>query len=133
MIAVSFTARSIPLAPVAIAALGPHARTLIARLREIPDDHLRRYTGVTSRNATVVLGPDLPWFDGALYLGAQGALLLPTWAEPSVHPLLLEKALRRAMREAPAGPLAILISTLQAAPLVVPLAGARPLSRARLA
>jgi hypothetical protein len=55
---------------------------------------------------------------------------LPTWAEPSVHPQLLERALRRALPGAPSGPLALLFDRLEAPhPLVVPLAAARPLSR----
>ena len=134
MIPVSFTARAEPLAPVAIAALNGHTRTLLELMLKLTDAQLHRFSGVAAAHATVILGAcdALPWFDGALYLGAQGGLLLPTWAEPSVHPVLLERALRRAMPEAPPGPLAILISTLGAQPLVVPLAKARPLFRERL-
>jgi hypothetical protein len=91
---------------------------------------------VASPNAAVLLGATdaLPWFDGALYLGTQGALLCPTWAEPAMHPLLLERALRRTLKPSPEGPLAILIPSLAdaARPLVLPLGEARPLSRAKL-
>lgn len=131
---VSFLPRATPLNAVAVAALRPHAAALGQRLRQLSDDQLARFTGVSADGALVILGPssELPWFDGALYLGAQGALLLPTWAEPSLHPRLLEQALRHAMPSAPAGPLAVLLERLDGAPLVVPLANARPLSRERL-
>ena len=131
---ITFAARHSPLSPVAVAALRPHAAALGARLGALSDAQLARFSGVCADGALVILGPspDLPWFDGALYLGAQGALLLPTWAEPSVHPRLLEQALRHAMPSAPAGPLAVLLEGLGAPPLVVPLANARPLARERL-
>ena len=132
---VTFRPRREPLTPVAIAGLGPHARALRERLLRMPDEALARFTGVATPDAVVVLGPSnlLPWFDGALYLGAQGALLMPSWAEPDVHPALLERALRRAMPKAAPGPLAVLLSGLgDAKPQVVPLGGALPLSRERL-
>jgi hypothetical protein len=130
-----FLARAEPLPVVGVAALGPHVRTLAERALSLSDAQLVTLTGVAGPTAAVVLGPleALPWFDGALYLGAQGALLWPTWAEPNVHPLLLERALRRSL-EAPDGPLALLVPSLAQAqkPLVVPLVTARPLSRERL-
>ncbi|MBL8955031.1 MAG: hypothetical protein JNK82_29920 [Myxococcaceae bacterium] len=131
---VSFHARAEPLQPQAIAATGAHRHTLARRLLQHPDEHLARMTGVTTAEAMVVLGPTplLPWFDGALYLGAQGLLLLPTWAEPDVHPQLLEKAVRLAMPALEKGPLALVLTKLDEAPLVVPLTAARPLSRERL-
>jgi len=100
----------------------------------LSDEALRRFTGVASDGAIVLLGPPdaLPWFDGALYLGAQGGLLVPTWAEPDVHPTLLEKALRRALPKVPAGPLAVLMRGLGEQPVVVSLAAALPLSRDKL-
>lgn len=128
---VTFTARAEPLPTLAVAGLGAHRRTLAQLLSKQPDDVLQRMSGVATPEAMVVLGPgsSLPWFDGALYLGARGALLMPSWAEPDVHPQLLEQALRRALPQAPAGPLALLFTRLNEAPLVVPLAAARPLSR----
>ncbi len=129
---VHFAPRAEPLHPVAVAALPEHAPALAARLRRLSDEQLQRLSGVRADGALVVLGSDLPWVDGALYLGAQGALLLPTWAEPAVHPQLLERALRRAHPKLPGGPLALLLPRLDAEPLVVPLASARPLSRENL-
>ena len=128
---ISFFARPTPLTAVAIAARGPHVRTLFAKLRALSDEQLARFSGVRANDAAIILGPAdaLPWFDGAQYLGAHGGLLLPTWAEPSVHSALLERALRQSV---PPGPIAVLLDTLDAAPLVVPLAAARPLSRERL-
>jgi hypothetical protein len=134
MLPVSFIARPKPLQPVAVAALGEHARALAAKLLQFSDAQLRRFAGVAAEGATVILGPSdaLPWFDGALYLGAQGPLLMPTWAQPTVHPHLLERALRSALPAASSGPLALLFSTVSAAPRVVPLEQARPLSRGYL-
>jgi hypothetical protein len=131
-----FLPRADPLPAVAIAALGPHIPTLARKALSLPDEALARFTGVAGPKAAVLLGaPDaLPWFDGALYLAASGALLFPTWAEPAMHPLLLERALRRTLPPAAEGPLAILIASLSEAsqPLVLPLGEARPLSRAKL-
>ena len=132
---VLFVARADPLPVVGVAALGGRVPALARRLLLLPDEALARLSGVAGRNAAVVLGAAdaLPWFDGALYLGAQGALLWPAWAQPATHPLLLERALRRTLKAAE-GPLALLMPSLEgaAAPLVVPLAGARPLSREKL-
>jgi hypothetical protein len=134
---VSFVARADPLPAVAVAATGPAVRTLVERLLALSDETLARLTGVANADVAVILGPtdSLPWFDGALFLGSTGALLWPTWAEPSVHPSLFERALRRGLPDAPSGPLALLIGSLseQSSPRVVPLSAARPLSRATLA
>jgi hypothetical protein len=134
-VGVTFSAREKPLLPVAVAGVGAGARSLAAAALRLGDDSLRRFSGVASASAVVLLGPSdvLPWFDGALYLGALGGLLCPTWAQPDVHPQLLERALRRALPDAPAGPLAMLFSSLSARPFVVPVAGALPLSREKLA
>lgn len=127
-----FRARAEPLSAVAVAAVGSNTSLLAEKLCRFSDDHLKRFCGVRTREAMVVLGPgsSLPWFDGALYLGAVGALLMPTWAEPVVHPALLEKALRKNL---PSGPLAVVLLNLgETGPLVIPLSSARPLSRPRL-
>jgi hypothetical protein len=131
-----FLPRADPLPAVAIAALGPHIATLARKALSLPDEALTRLTGVAGPKAAVLLGATdaLPWFDGALYLAANGGLLFPTWAEPAMHPLLLERALRRTLQPATDGPLAILIPSLTGAqrPLVLPVGEARPLSRAKL-
>ncbi len=128
---VTFTARAEPLLAQAVAAMREQKRLLAEGLLKLPDELLERMSGVTTPEAAVVMGPTsvLPWFDGALYLGARGGLLMPSWAEPDVDPQLLERALRRGLPQAPVGPLALLFTRLDEAPLVVPLSGARPLSR----
>ena len=128
---VTFTARAEPLLAQAVAAMREQKRLLAEGLLKPPDELLERMSGVTTPEAAVVMGPTsvLPWFDGALYLGARGGLLMPSWAEPDVDPQLLERALRRGLPQAPVGPLALLFTRLDEAPLVVPLSGARPLSR----
>lgn len=132
MTAITFHARENPLPAVAVAALGPHVRTLAQKVLTLPDAALARWSGVVAPGALVLLGEDLPWFDGALYLSATGALLWPAWAEPDVHPMLLERALRSAFPDAPRGPLALLLPRLDSRPLIVPLAGALPVSRRAL-
>jgi hypothetical protein len=131
---VTFQPREAPPAPVAIAAVDDGVEVLAARLLAMSDDVLARFSGVSTDGAIVVSGPTdlLPWFDGALYLGASGALWWPTWATPSVHPQLLEKALRRHCTGAPPGPLAVLFRRFDEPPRVVPMALARPLSRNKL-
>jgi hypothetical protein len=121
---------------VGVAALGPGVRALAARALQLTDESLSRLSGVAGSGCAVVLGAAdaLPWFDGAVYLGAGGALLWPTWARPAVDPVLLERALRRTLPHAGTGPLALLMRSFETPePLVVPLNEARPLSRARLA
>ena len=132
---IEFRQREEPLNPVAVCAMGATVPALATRLLELSDDVLAKFSGVATDGAVIVLGPSeaLPWVDGALYLGASGALLWPTWSEPSVHPLLLERALRRQFVELAAGPLALLFREFTEAPRVVPLSNARPLSRERLA
>ena len=101
---ITFRAHACPPAPVAVAALGRNVAVLASRLLQLSDAELQRFSGVVGDGALVMLGPAdaLPWCDGALYLAAHGPLLWPTWAEPSVHPMLLERALRRAFPKAPA-------------------------------
>jgi hypothetical protein len=73
---------------------------------------------------------DLPWVDGALYLGRDGAapsLLLPTTLEPDVPAPLLERAvLARARGSAP--PIALLVDP----PALVGAGMARAVGRAEL-
>lgn len=91
--------RAQPLAPVAVAALGPVAVALLRRLRRVPAEELGAFEGAAAAGALVVLGGGaLPWVDGVVYLGRDpGApsLLLPTAQGPTVPLGLLEQAIRR--------------------------------------
>jgi hypothetical protein len=125
---VSWAPRDEPLAPRAVAAAGPAARTLARRLLAEPDEALGALRGVAGEDVLVLLGEAeaLPWADGVLYLGRDPrapGLLLPTALAPDVPPDLLERALTA---RHPA-PLAVL------PPRIVPVGAARPVARARLA
>lgn len=83
--------REPPLAPAAVAATG----AALAPLREataarLPDQELRV---VADDNWLVVLGNDLPWADGAIYLGWDSGVLVPTTSMPRPPIGLLRAAL----------------------------------------
>ena len=123
--------RRTPLDPVGVAARGDAARMLARRLLARGDEALARLSGAAAPELLVVLGDsaDLPWADGAVYLGKDAAapsLLLPTTREPSVPLALVERALARAAEAAP--PFAVLLEP----PLVTSLEAARPILRSTL-
>lgn len=133
-VGVRWTPREASLTPVAVAAVGDRARALARRLLRddlpLPLDRLR---GASTDDALVVLGaaPDLPWVDGAIYLGKDvhaGSLLVPTNMAPSVPIDALERALlgRFAHIAAP-------VVVLPAPGLVFSAAPALPLSREMIA
>lgn len=117
-----------------MAARGEAARALARRLLVRDDEALARLSGVAGPELLVVLGvaADLPWVDGAVYLGRDAdapALLLPTTREPSVPPVLAERALiarGQALNAAP--PLAVFLDP----PLLASTQAARPILRATL-
>jgi hypothetical protein len=133
-IGVRWTPRDPALAPVAVAAVGDRARALARRLLRddlpLPLDRLR---GAATDEALVVLGEaaDLPWVDGAVYLGKDlkaGSLLVPTTMVPSVPLDALERALLGRFADV-AAPVVV----LPAPGLVFSAAPALPLSRDRIA
>lgn len=131
-IPVRFRPRAVPLAPRAVTAHGEAARALGRRLLALPDAALARLEGVAGDGLLVVAGAEaeLPWVDGALYLGldpAEPALLLPTALEPDVPAPLLARAVGKRLPKA-APPLALLVAPVG----VVSLAKARAISRAAL-
>jgi hypothetical protein len=130
-ISVVWRPRRTPLDPVGVAARGEAARALARRLLVREDEALARLSGAASRELLVVLGDsaDLPWVDGAVYLGKDAAapsLLLPTTREPSVPLPLVERALSRAAEAPP--PFAVLLEP----PQVASLEAARPILRSTL-
>ncbi|HKH45413.1 MAG TPA: hypothetical protein VKM72_12175 [Thermoanaerobaculia bacterium] len=131
MISVVWRPRAAPLDPVGVAARGEAARALARRLLARGDEILVRLTGAAAPDLLIVLGAsaDLPWVDGAVYLGKDAAapsLLLPTTREPSVPLPLVERAFARAAGSPP--PLAILLDP----PLLTSLEAARPILRSTL-
>jgi hypothetical protein len=126
VIPVAWVPREPPLRPVGVAAWGPPAARLADRLRACTDERLQSWTGVQGEGILLVLGEDLPWADGVLWLGRDPAapgLLLPTAVRPEPAVELLARALARF------GPTLAVIPELRR---VVPLLGARPIARERL-
>lgn len=123
--------REVPLAVRGVAAHAAVAHALWMRLMACDDRALARWRGVAAGADLVLLGDELPWVDGAVWLGRDGdapAWLLPTALRPSLPCALLVRAVPGA---APAVPHAAW--PVRGALRVVPLLDARPLSRARLA
>ena len=109
LVPIAWRLRATPLAPAAVVARGEAARRLAARVSEAA---LARLAGVAGPSVLLFTGPaeELPWVDGALYLGVDPAapgLLLPCNHQADVPAALLEKALERRAGAAPL-PLAVL-------------------------
>ncbi len=124
--------REPPLAPCAVAAWGETSHALAQRLLQRDDAQLARLSAVAGDSLLVVVaeGTELPWIDGVRYLGRDPdapALYTPTTLRPSAPAPLVERALSR--EKGIAAPFAVLPERS----LVVPLSGARALSRAPLA
>lgn len=119
--------RERPLQPVAVAAIGTAARALVASVERRAELRLR---GVAGDDVLVFLGDEdeLPWADGAIYLGRDEdapSLLLPTTLRPTLPLPLVERAfLRRGW-----GPFAL----LPASRMLLPLDAAKIVTRERLA
>lgn len=122
---VAWRPRAEPLEACAVFAAGQAALALRARM--LADPEPGRLRGVATKDAMVLLGSDLPWADGVVYLGRDPeapALLVPTRLEPDVPIAIVERAL---LRQTSGAPLAVV------PPLVLPCASALALDRERLA
>jgi hypothetical protein len=86
--------RDPPLAPVAMLCRGTAASAL-ARALFYDDVRRSKCVMVGSGDVVVTIGEDLPWVDGAIWLGRVDGLLLPTTLKPSVAPSLVLDALFR--------------------------------------
>lgn len=139
LIPVTWRPRPAPLDPVGLAVRGEAARMLARRLLARDDEALARLAGVAAPGLLVVLGDaaDLPWVDGAVYLGRDAdapSLLLPTAREPSAPLPLVERALLARARAGAADgtgametspPYAVLVDP----PLLASTLAARPIER----
>ncbi len=128
LIPVHWQPRRIPLEPAAVAARGPVAERLVERLLTGEPDVLARLRGGAGDDVVLILGTaaDLPWVDGAIYLGQDATapgLYLPTAAAPDVPLPLLQNALRRAVDGQESTPFAVLPEWN----LLLPLVNIRPL------
>lgn len=133
MIEVVWRARTSPLEAVAVAATGKAARDLATRLLSRNDDELKGVRGVSWNDGLAFEGaPDnLPWADGALYLGRDGRapkLLLPCALEPDVPLDSWTRAFERGLEREIAAPILV----MPGVQIVVSLAEARSVERAKL-
>ncbi|MET8280602.1 hypothetical protein [Micromonospora sp. NPDC005174] len=111
--------RDVPLPAAAVAASGAVVDGLRADtlLRVTAGARLRACAG-RDQSWLVVLGDrtDLPWADGAVYLGWDDGVLVPTLAEPWPCVDLLREPLRRRTAQ-PSGLIALLPGLVLAGPL----------------
>jgi MoxR-vWA-beta-propeller ternary system domain bpX5 len=131
LIPIAWRPRQVPLEPVGLAVRGEAARQLARRLLVRGDDELSRLSGVAANGLLVLLGEaaDLPWVDGAIYLGRDAgapSLLLPATREPSAPLPLVERALLARARTAGAAPP---YAVLADPPLLASTLAARPVAR----
>jgi hypothetical protein len=123
-VAVEWVARATPLAPSGVIARGAAAPALARRLLS---HDLADLACVAGPGLLVLLGADLPWVDGVVYVGRDPAapeLLLPTALAPTVAPPLLAHAVKRTVD---GSPIAVIPG------LIVPCADARTIDRGLLA
>jgi len=131
LIALTWRPRTTPLDPLGMAVRGDAVRALAKRLLARDDEALARLSGVASPGLLVVLGEaaDLPWVDGAVYLGRDAdapSLFLPTSREPTAPLPLVERALlARARTSGTSPPYAVLVDP----PLLASTQAARPIVR----
>jgi hypothetical protein len=95
-IGISWASRSVPLRPAAVLGQGSVASILARALV----DGLARGVDLdvhASDGFLLAIGDehDLPWVDGATWLGRDGPLLIPTSLEPSLDTGLLARAIAR--------------------------------------
>jgi hypothetical protein len=148
-VAVSWSVRPLPLAPVAVLAIGGDvASRLVQRLLRDDDAALARLRGVASQRAVLVLSDAgsngdaaavhagaLPWIDGLRYLGRDPrapGLLLPTVFEPDVALALLERSLALRVPEATRARTPAPWAIWHDPSVVIPAGAARPLVREAL-
>lgn len=131
MIPVSLVSRADTLEACAVAAEGPAACALARRTLRGPTPDLDALRGVAAPGLVVLLGAagDLPWVDGAMYLGTDPRaprLLLPTQLVPDVAIDVFERAV---LARVPHGALVAVLPSRK----LVSLTEARRIGRARLA
>lgn len=120
-----------PLAPAACAAEGTAATALLRRALEAPRPEAWR--GVAGEGLVVLVGEELPWVEGAAWLGLDPdmpGLYVPTNRRPPGPPDLWAAALLARGGADGHGPFAVLPGARGTR--LVPLGGARPLGAAEL-
>lgn len=130
-VALGFLPRPTPLDALAVAATS-HAKALARAALRRTDAELAALRGVAGASVLVLLGPaeQLPWCDGAIYLGrdpAAPSLLLPTTLTPTLPLPLVERAIGRHVDAARvAAPIAVIHDGSLS---LLSVSAARPVSR----
>ncbi|GIG19283.1 hypothetical protein Cch01nite_00070 [Cellulomonas chitinilytica] len=101
--ALSWVVREPPLAAAAVTATGTAARLLAEETVRRLDTGASGLRAAGAGRRLLVLGPadELPWCDGARYLGWDAGVLMPTGRRPSLPADLVAAAARRHLRGAP--------------------------------
>ncbi len=121
--------RHVPLPLSAMIAFGGAAVSLAKSLLSFDDERLKSFQGVGGKQTIFLAGAgeNLPWVDGAIYLGRDARLpaaLLPTTLEPNIPLELFEQTLK--LKFKPLAPFVVLPERL------VPVGAAKILSRRAL-
>ena len=96
-IKVKWLNRDVPLPPCAMIAFGDAAISLAEKLLSLDDERLETFQGVGGKQTIWIAGENLPWTDGAIYLGKDARLpaaLLPTTLAPNIPLELFEQTLK---------------------------------------
>lgn len=95
---IGWRTRHEPLRPAAVLADGQVAARLAAALAERVD-HGADVEVHAGPGLVVAMGDpdDLPWIDGAVWLGAEAGLLVPTTLEPTPEPHLVARAVAKSV------------------------------------
>lgn len=90
----SWSPRANPLAAEGCLAQGEVARELRRNLARRESDPRARFRAVEFEDGLVLLGAELPWVEGLIYLGCVGSLYLPTLWQPDLPIEWLQARLR---------------------------------------
>lgn len=96
-LSVEWVEREPPLEVAAVVAIGESARRLAHRCLDRAAPSGAGWSACVGSHSLLVIGSgdDLPWVDGAVYLGWDGGILLPTALAPAIPVDLLALAARR--------------------------------------
>jgi hypothetical protein len=96
LLEIKWQSRLDTLEPSALLAVGETARRLREKLLSLDDEKLSALQGVFAENMLFIVGADLPWVDGVIYLGKDTeapSIFLPTNLLPNIPLDLFEKSL----------------------------------------
>lgn len=89
-----WTPREAPLSVEGCLAEGESAQRLRHNLARREATSRKKFRAVEVEEGVLLLGPDLPWVEGLVYLGRVGSLYLPTLWQPNLPVEWLEARLK---------------------------------------